>query len=96
VIQKQSNREEENKDSEHLPDEEEYEKYSEMQDYYTEIAMKEMEEAKYLPDEKEYQKMLDLCEAIQDENSDTYPEHVGDTGDTGSLVSKKKKMVQHL
>lgn len=91
MIQKQSNREEENKDREHLPDEEEYEKYIEMQDYYTEIAMKEMEEAKYLPDEEEYQKMLDLCEAIQDENSDTHQEHVGDTEDAGSLVSKRKK-----
>ncbi len=91
MIPKQSNREEENKDSEHLPDEEEYEKYLGMQDYYAEIAEKEMEEAKYLPDGEEYQKMLDLCEAMQDKNSDTPHEQVGDIKGTSSLVSKQEK-----
>ena len=79
MIQKQSNREE-YQSGEYLPDEEEYEKYLEMQDYYAEKAMKEMEEAEYLPDEEEYEKMLALLEVKQDGNSDT-----------GSLVSKQKK-----
>ena len=79
MIQKQSDKKEENQNSEYLPDEEEYEKQAEMQDHYTEIAMKEMEEG-CLPDEEEYQKMLDLLEVKQDGDSDT-----------GSLVSKQKK-----